>query len=409
MYFRASPSRPFESVSKGKTSGSFTRAGLSTRPLDHPIFALQRTIGTQNTERLLRTQLEDSASVPPISYDVSHSPSAALGSSPQASSLPRLGHSFSRVSVNAPGYVVESRPTAPPPIQDTDEQAALRQADEEEQEDFQPAEYYTLTDEDLHVRMADSNEDGERLEEASTAPPVRFVDRGRVGTLPYGESLVGIDARFAHAFTDSGRTGATVWGGGGGPGTPGTFAGPHTNEPNGSVQANGTPVYESRSKGLFSDSEAWMQAGTGTLDVTRSWTGVNAGDQGNGWYLTPGAAARFDDHERLHVNRARAHYTTHIVPLLARVKDFTPSPAGGDRKATAYTQIGARYALRSIILWPESVKAFQDADITDNSPGGPVDAADLASGTYPIDAGPGAVGGTPFAHRVRLPAEPNPV
>jgi len=37
--------------------------------------------------------------------------------------------------------------------------------------------------------------------------------------------------------------------------------------------------------------------------------------------------------------------------------------------------------------------AFQDADERDNTPMGPVDTADLASGSYPVDAGPGTVGG----------------
>jgi hypothetical protein len=69
----------------------------------------------------------------------------------------------------------------------------------------------------------------------------------------------------------------------------------------------------------------------------------------------------------------------------------------------------ARDALRSIILWPQSVTAFQNADLADNGPERPVDRADLASGISPVDAGPGVVGGNPFAHRVSLPAEPNPM
>jgi len=64
--------------------------------------------------------------------------------------------------------------------------------------------------------------------------------------------------------------------------------------------------------------------------------------------------------------------------------------------------------LKAAIKWPESLKAFQDADRADNTPMGTVDTADKNSGSYPVDAGPGTVAGKAYQHRVRTPAEPNP-
>jgi hypothetical protein len=50
----------------------------------------------------------------------------------------------------------------------------------------------------------------------------------------------------------------------------------------------------------------------------------------------------------------------------------------------------------------------RNADTADNKIGGTVDIADLNSGTYPVDAGPGNVGGTAFQHRIHVPSEPTP-
>jgi hypothetical protein len=54
------------------------------------------------------------------------------------------------------------------------------------------------------------------------------------------------------------------------------------------------------------------------------------------------------------------------------------------------------------------VSAFQSADTAENAPMATTDNNDPASGTYPVDAGPGTVGGTAFQHRMRMPAEANP-
>ncbi len=267
------------------------------------------------------------------------------------------------------------------------------------EEEFQPEQYDALPDEDLSLTQIGPGEGREQQsqgrETAVAAPVAGFSDGGRIGTVRYGDAPVASNDLRPHAFTNGGRTGTVVWAGGGG-------AGAHGNEGAGSIQAQVAPVYESKSNGIISNSDAWVRAGTGTLDVKRSWVGINAGDQGNGHYVTAGAAARINAHETLHVASTQGHYNTHIVPLLARVADRSLG------RRIAYTQRGAINSLRSIIRWPETVTNFQNADLADNQPMGTVDTNDLASGTYPVDAGPGNVGGLNVQHIVRLPAEPNP-
>jgi hypothetical protein len=144
------------------------------------------------------------------------------------------------------------------------------------------------------------------------------------------------------------------------------------------------------------------------VNVTRSWVGINSGNQGNGHFVTAAAATRINNHETLHVANSRGHYNSFIQPLLNRVTTYTPAPTGGGQKASAATQPAAITALQTIIDWAKAISDFQTHDTNDNKPMGTVDTNDLASGTYPVDAGPGAVGGVNFQHRVRTPGEPNP-
>ncbi len=250
------------------------------------------------------------------------------------------------------------------------------------------------TDSDLHIKTVPSTD------EQATAPPIttRFVNGGRRGTVPVKFEALAANDRRPHAFTNGGQTGTIVWAGGGG-------AGPHGNENTGSIQAQNAPDYQSKSNGVFSNSDAWIKAATGTsVDVTRSYLGANAGDQGNGHYVTPGAAARFNSHEILHVNSTQGIYTANIPPLIARAATYLP----GGTVAHAFTQSGAITELKKVILWKESLDAFSAADTAQNKPMGPVDTNDIATGTYPVDAGAGTVGGVAFQHRVRLPTEANP-
>ena len=194
------------------------------------------------------------------------------------------------------------------------------------------------------------------------------------------------------SFVGGGRTGTVAWAGGGG-------AGPHGNEPVGSIQFHFPPLYWSRSNGLFSDSEAWVLPGSAQLFVRRSWLGSDAGDQGNGWYVTPAAAARLDRHEALHVITTMSHYMSDLLPVLTRAATL---------RTTAYTQVQALLQLRDQLAWAAGVQAFQAADTADNQPMGTVDSAELSSGTYVVNVGPGTVGGTAYTNRLKIPSEPNP-
>jgi hypothetical protein len=252
------------------------------------------------------------------------------------------------------------------------------------EEDYVPEEKTGMPDEHLHIQYVGPGEgEGEG----------GFQDGGRTGTAAYGEHA-GHD-HVPQAFTDGGMTGTVVWAGGGG-------AGAHGNQAVGSIQSQTLPTYESKANPDTKDADAWVKAGTGKVGVTRSWVGINSGDQGNGHFVTPAAATRINNHEILHVTSTKGHHDSHIKPLETRIADKTLG------MGVSNTEAGAIAVLKAAIKWPESIKSFQDGDTADNKPMGPVDNGDLASGTYPVDAGPGTVGGKNYQHRVRLPSEPNP-
>jgi hypothetical protein len=270
------------------------------------------------------------------------------------------------------------------------------------QEDYVGDETGGKPDLGLHVAVVEGG--GNPAEEAGPpvgAPPtMRFIDAGRVGSAPVSISSHLPDDGQPHAFVDGGMTGTVIWAGGGG-------AGPRGEQGTGTIQTTVNPTYQSRSNGLFSDSEAWVLGGTGDLTVKRSWLGANGGDQGNGHYVTPAAAARFNAHEVLHVNSTKSIYDAHIKPMLERVvahRDDNP----GHSTVHAFLQSSAIEALRSTIGWADAVSAFQTDDTAANAPMNTVDTNDLASGTYPVDRGPGKVEGKQFQHRVTLPSEPAP-
>lgn len=271
-------------------------------------------------------------------------------------------------------------------------------------EDFVADEIGGKPDIGLHVAvvqggMQAGEQAADEAEQAVQAPVVQFVDAGRTGTAPVRIGTRTDDGK-PHAFVDGGMTGTTVWAGGGG-------AGPRGNQNTGSVQNTTNPDYQSRSNGMFSDSEAWVAAGTGDLTVTRSWLGANGGDQGNGHFVTAAAAARFNAHEVLHVNSTRSIYNTHLQPMLDRVRSHrADNPSHTTVHGTL--QLTAIYSLSSEIGWGTAVSNFQTGDQAANSPMNTVDTNDLATGTYPVDRGPGNVAGTAFQHRVTLPSEPAP-
>lgn len=271
-------------------------------------------------------------------------------------------------------------------------------------EDHVPDETDAQPDIGLHVAVVEggAGEAGEQEAEepAVAAPTTRFVDSGRIGTAPVRVSSQAPEDGLPHAFVDGGRSGSVVWAGGGG-------AGPRGEQATGSIQSTTNPDYDSRSNGLFSDSEAWVEAGTGDLTVRRSWLGANGGDQGNGHFVTDAAAARFNSHEVLHVNSTKSIYDARLQPMLNRV---IAHRADNPAHTTVHgaLQLSAIWNLRSEIDWSTAVSNFQTDDTAANAPMKTVDTNDLATGTYPVDRGPGNVAGKAYQHRVTLPSEPAP-
>jgi hypothetical protein len=201
-----------------------------------------------------------------------------------------------------------------------------------------------------------------------------------------------------HAFVNAGPTGSVIWAGGGG-------AGAHGNEGVGSIQARVRPLYSAGKNPYGAGCNAWVRDGTGSVSVTRSWVGVNAGDQGNGHFLTAGAADRINAHEVKHVQSSLDLYTEHLGALEGRISDYR---RGGLGENLGTNPNRAAAELRKLIKWRDAIAAFQDTDRAANRKDGAVDSADLTSGTYPCDDGAGTVGGKAFQHRVRLPGEAPP-
>jgi hypothetical protein len=102
MHFSARQSKTTKAPSHDEASRSLTRPVPSNPFLDHPLLKLQRAIGNQNTERLLRARLEGSPSVPPIGNEALQSPGEPLDSSTRASMKRHFGHYFSRVPIHPP-------------------------------------------------------------------------------------------------------------------------------------------------------------------------------------------------------------------------------------------------------------------------------------------------------------------
>jgi len=240
-------------------------------------------------------------------------------------------------------------------------------------------------------------------EVAAAAPPTAgasgFVDGGRTGTIRWGDPpLAGHVC--AHAFTPGGQTGTTPWG----------PAGAKNNEGLGSIQSEVAASYGGQAGVAPAPAQAWVQNGTGTMQVTRSYTGVASGNQGNGYFVTAAAAARINAHEVGHVNSTKGFHDADLKPLLDKILSYTQAKAG---RGTGADQAAATAALKTTLglpaAWTAAKTSFKNHDTAQNKPGGPFDTADKASGTYPVDAGAGNVAGTAFAHRIKTPGEAAPV
>ena len=235
----------------------------------------------------------------------SHSPPKKASSSNRG---PVFSPTAERAAAVAAAMCTESAPPvvwSPEEAEDLQDALGNRAADELVTENGEPeAGEEEESGMDAEEAVEDKSEvgvDEDLVLPATGAPPVvmtaNFVDLGRVGTARYGDTSSGNPGHVAHAFVNVGQTGTVIWGGGGG-------AGARGNEPVGSIQFQYPPVYQSRSLGPLSDSEAWVSPLTGFLVVVRSWVGINGGNQGNGHFVTPAAAARINQHKRRSTSRA---------------------------------------------------------------------------------------------------------
>ncbi len=229
---------------------------------------------------------------------------------------------------------------------------------------------------------------------------VGFADRGRGGDIRFTDAMLAhfeLGSGAPRAFTGGGRTGTKQWAGGGG-------AGPKGNQKAGSVQNQVPPEYESRMGGVFSNADAWVKDGTGVADVTRDFVSSNAGDQGNGWWVSEQAAVALERHEQRHVRESKDSYGSKIQPVLDRIKD---SAATGKNKT--YWQSDARAYLKRMIGWESGIKEFVEADESYNTPGGVVDIQDQgSSAVFPRQRGAGKVKGKDYDNRLLMGAEPEP-
>jgi hypothetical protein len=225
--------------------------------------------------------------------------------------------------------------------------------------------------------------------------PAGFFDGGMVGVTPFGERTGQEDVNVPHVFTDGGQTGTIAWAGGAG-------AGAHGNQGVGSLQTQVVPLFTGSPGPTAGRFSSRITPATGLVAVTRSFLGAFAGDQGNGFWLSNGAAARINQHERNHVASSRGIYSANLTPLENRIAN---AALGTDVGATAAEAVTAH---RSAINWVPSINTFITADTAANiAPNGVIDTADVAAG-WLQNLGPGNVLGVVFNQRVVRAGEAAP-
>ena len=243
---------------------------------------------------------------------------------------------------------------------------------------------------------------------AGAAPEAgAFVDGGRSDTVRFGDAEEhGLDPEGGdldggsedlrpRVFIAGGKTGSVAWGGGAG-------AGPHGNQESGSAELV-KPEIETSWGGVFTNADAWVKEGTGTVTVKRDYVSSSPGDQGNGWYVTDKAAAGLERHEQRHVSQSRSVYVDKIQPMLDRIlNSYTYG------KGKVYKSVDAAALVQRYVDWASSVKGFDEDDKAWNGKGGQVDQEDQHSPSFPRQIGAGTVNGREFQNRLKMPTEDDP-
>jgi len=204
--------------------------------------------------------------------------------------------------------------------------------------------------------------------------PVSFVARGKTAEAPtyferrvQGQGSVISDLR-PSAFISAGRTGVASYYLAGGPGGLG-------NERPGLIQGLVPPQIDSLN--IHGETSYCVRQQTGIVGISRSYTGVRAGDQGQAgpagrWFITSGAAARINQHEEGHIAESRRIHDATIAPMEQRLAERFICPLSRRGQRSGLDDYLSRY-----VGWNTAIAEFRRQDRIRNQSNGTFDAEEL--------------------------------
>jgi hypothetical protein len=325
------------------------------------ILHLQRTVGNHAVKRLLQVYAQE------------------LENESRTSALPRFAHDFSRIPVHAGVHTTIQQSLQVNSVVQPGRLACVA---------IPVATVTAMEDQDKTGSGAFEGEPITMQPEGPDQTPAPLNEDGLIDGEWTSEIAV-------NAFVNGGKTGTAIvhWAGGTG-GTGG----------NAGVVGTVAPVIDTSGPAAAGGTaQAWVQAGTGTATVRRSYIGVLTGANGANYYITARAAARIDRHEAGHIAHTKTHHDTHITPLENRIAQHTGQAKALNQGANA---AAAKTALETFLNWNGSITSFRNADIADNGAGGTFDTTELASPDFIRDYGARAVGGVNYAHYIDTPPGP---